>query len=89
VGATRLVRSPDVLWRDLTDEVLLLGDGLTTPLAVVGPSADLWALLAEPRSVDELVAHLAARYQEEPATVRASVEATLESLEASGLIRRR
>ena len=47
---------------------------------------ELWDLLAEPTSTDDLVAALAARYGAAPSTVAADLGPVLAELEAIGAI---
>jgi hypothetical protein len=56
-GSDRWQRSETVLWRLVLDDAVLLGPTSPDPFALAG-GAGLWALLAEPRRVDELVAAL-------------------------------
>jgi hypothetical protein len=85
VSATRWCRRPDVLTRRSLDALLLLpveGDDLVT-LARTGP--EVWGLLAEPRTLDELAAVLADRYGAPQAVVAADVQPILDALVEGGL----
>jgi hypothetical protein len=84
--AERLARAPGVLWRDLPGEVLLLDDSMTTPVAVVGPTAEVWDLLDVPRTVEELVHVLATTHGETEDVVGTGVRATIDELVARGLV---
>jgi hypothetical protein len=86
VSATRWCRRPDVLTRRSLDALLLLpveGDDLVT-LARTGP--EVWGLLAEPRTLDELAAILADRYGAPQAVVAADVQPILDALVEGGLV---
>jgi hypothetical protein len=86
VSATRWCRRPDVLTRRSLDALLLLpveGDDLVT-LARTGP--EVWDLLAEPRTLDELAAVLAERYGAAEAVVAADVQPILDALVEGGLV---
>jgi hypothetical protein len=85
-GERRYVRVDGVLERAVADGVLLLGPDLDEPLAILGSTADVWPLLEEPRTVDELVAALADRYATDPDDVRPHVVATLTALTGSALL---
>lgn len=82
----RFVRASDALWRELADGVLLLSPSLPQPIAVLGPAADAWDLLAEPTDVTDLVTELARRYQGDPDQVRRDLAPVLAELHQSALI---
>ncbi len=75
--------SPHVLWRCTLDTVVLLPvSSDDEPFVLSGSGPELWELLADPRTLDDLVAVLAAVHAVDPATVRADVEPMLEQLAA-------
>jgi hypothetical protein len=80
-GALR--RDPRAIWRALPDGVLVLGPGHRDPVAILGPAAEVWVLLAEPASVATLAATLEARYAGAAAEVRAGVEQVVDALRAN------
>ncbi len=79
-------RRPHLLWRRSLDAVLVLAPGLDEPIALAGTGPELWGLLAEPRTTDDLVSILAAAHDTEPAVVAADIVATLEQLERLGIV---
>ncbi len=83
---TRWRRSDRALHRRVADGaiVLLLPDG--EPELVTGPGGALWDLLATDRSLDELTAELAARYDHDPEIVRHDIARTLGGLADRGLV---
>jgi Coenzyme PQQ synthesis protein D (PqqD) len=52
------------------------------------PGDAIWILLATPRTIDELVEELAARYHEGRATIADDVAAFVAQLDRNGLVRR-
>jgi hypothetical protein len=84
--AGRWRRRADVLERSLTAGVLLLrADGADVTL-LAGTGGELWRLLAEPRSADELTDALARRYEGDARTMRADIDAALADLEHGGFV---
>ena len=85
-GEARLRRRPDVLWRRSLDSVVLLpvrgGDVLT--LAGTGPA--VWELLAEWRTLENLVEVLASAYGAPTEVVEADLTPLLADLRASGVL---
>jgi hypothetical protein len=81
-----LARAPDVLWRELPGEVILLGPTHELPLAVVGSTAAVWSLLTTPRTLDELASELARTYELDPDDIRSDVAATVDRLVDEGLL---
>ena len=54
----RWQRSPHVLWRRSLDAVLLVAPGTATPRALTDLGPVVWALLAEERSIESVMATL-------------------------------
>jgi Coenzyme PQQ synthesis protein D (PqqD) len=75
-----------VLERSVPAGVLLLrADGAEVTL-VAGTGGELWRLLAEPRSADELTNELARRYEGDARAMRADIDAALADLEHGGFV---
>jgi hypothetical protein len=66
------------------DDVVLLGHTKSEPFALAG-GATLWALLAEPRRVDELVSALSEGHDP---TTEEDLAGLLEDLEDAGTVER-
>lgn len=60
--ATAWCRAESVLWRRTLDGVVVLPASGGDPVALRGPAATIWELLAHPRSTSDLVATLADMY---------------------------
>ena len=74
-----------MLWRTAPGFLALCHvDG--TSLAVGGPGADVWELLAVPATLDGITAELATRYAAPKATVRGDVERFLAALIEAGYV---
>jgi hypothetical protein len=81
-GDTRWVRSPHVLQRRTLDTFVLLGIDADDPVILGGTGADVWALLAEARTLDQLVGILAEYYAGDATVIAADVAALLDTLVA-------
>jgi hypothetical protein len=82
------VRRTDVLWRRSLDAVVLLADGSDDPLVLAGSGPDVWELLAEPRTLDDLGAVLAGRYDAAADVIREEVEPVLDQLVGANLLQK-
>jgi hypothetical protein len=78
---TRWVRSPRVLWRRTTTEVVLLApDGAGDVVALAGTGAELWEVLALPHRLDEMAAELGRRHGADPSVVATDVAPVIHHL---------
>jgi hypothetical protein len=83
----RWVRRASVLWRTAPGFlVIAYVDGEVT--RAEGPAPEIWDLLADPRTADELVDELAARYGVSVEAVRADVMSFVNDLVDRGLVAR-
>jgi hypothetical protein len=78
----------DVLERRLPDGVVLLPVDSDAVTVLAGSGGQLWELLTEPRTTDELSEDLTRRYAGDPNTIRSDIETVLCELERDGLVRR-
>ena len=85
-GTTVWRRRDAVSWRRSIDAVVLQAAGADEPVALPGTAAAVWDLLAEPATVDELVATLAEVYGESPDAIVDDVTGLLERLTALGAV---
>ena len=80
-------RAEPVLWRrTLAGVVVLPTRGRREPVALDGPAAGLWELLAEPMSARDVVAALAETYEVEDTRVAGDVGAALDVLVELGAL---
>ena len=84
-GDTRWMRSPHVLQRRTLDTCVLLGIDADEPVILGGTGADVWTLLAEARTLDQLVGILAEHYAGDAAVIATDVSALLDTLVAGGV----
>ncbi|MFN8024863.1 MAG: PqqD family protein [Acidimicrobiia bacterium] len=82
---TRYVRAPHVLQRRTLDTFVLLAVEGDEPVVLGGTGADVWTLIADARSLDDLVDVLAEAYQGDRAVIAADVQELLDSLVVSGV----
>ena len=73
----RYCASPHVLWRRTLESVVLLPPVIDEPFALTGTGPELWGLLSDPRSLDDLVHALAEVHGAADAVVAADVEPLL------------
>ena len=79
-------RTAATLFAEIDQDVVALQADRGFCFGMEEVTADVWRLLAEPRSVEELCAELMTLYDVAPDTCRADVEALLRQMEAEGLI---
>jgi hypothetical protein len=80
------LRSDNLTWREVGDEVVVLDLSSSTYLAVNGSGAVLWKALAEGASAGELQDTLMRQYDIEADTARRDVGAFLDDLRSRGLL---
>lgn len=79
-------RRADVLWRRSLDAVIFLPPGESEPLTVTATGPEVWDLLAEPRSLEELAGTLAATHHADPSVVASDLAPVIEQLVALGVV---
>jgi hypothetical protein len=75
-----------VLWRRSLDAVVLLPPGSSELLTLAETGPAVWDLLADWKTVEQLVDVMAERYGAEPGRVAADVEPLLDRLVALGAV---
>jgi hypothetical protein len=81
-AAARFVRAPHVLQRRTLETFVLLAVDGNEPVVLAGTGADVWSLLVEARTLEELVDTLAEHYSGDPDVIAADVAALLDTLVA-------
>lgn len=84
--ATRYRAHPRVVHETLDGEVILIQIESGLYYSLTGSGADIWALLHQGHTVDEVVAGLAPGFDAEAATIRSGVSALVERLRDESLI---
>jgi len=84
---TTYVRRPDLVAANLGDELAVLDMSKSAYLGFNATAAQVWRLLQEPRSLDELCAALNAEFDVDAQRCRQEVEALLQKLQSAGMIR--
>ena len=84
-GDTIVARNKRLLTAELDGELVAMSveQGACYSLDAVGTR--IWALIAEPRSIDDLCAQLVREYEVEPAECRSDVMALIRELRDEGL----
>ena len=75
-----------MLWRTVTDGVLIRRRGDGEAILLTGSGVALWLGLEEPTRLGDLVARLARDHQLDEATVMSDVEPVLEDLVGRGVL---
>jgi hypothetical protein len=83
---TRYARSVTTLWRSVGSETLLTAAGRQEVDSLSDTATAVWALLARPRTLDEVVRRLSERYGTSRDTVERDVRALLEQLVVRGWV---
>lgn len=83
----RIIRCDDLLEADVNGEIVALHIDKGQCYGMNNVASRIWALLAEPRTPEEICERLVEEYEVDPATCRADVEALLADLKAEGLIK--
>ncbi|MGH9025750.1 MAG: PqqD family protein [Acidimicrobiia bacterium] len=84
----RWERDERALWRAAPGLIVVLGPRGQAPIALHGSAVALWAALDRPRTVTELVGHLALAFDSDPEIIRADVQPVLDQLAEAGAVRR-
>ena len=88
IGSHILVRADeDLLTAEVNGELIGMSVERGTCYGLNGVGTRIWALLAEPRSLDDLCEQLLSEFEVDADQCRAEVVALLEELRAEGLVR--
>lgn len=80
------IRQQSLLWRKVEEEGVVLDLASSSYLRTNPTGAELWELLAEDRTEDELVAHLEGAYAVDHDRALADVRVFLDALRAQGVL---
>jgi hypothetical protein len=79
-------RAEATLWRRTLDGIVVLPVDRCEPLALRGPAAGIWELLAQPMTLSELLDAIAATYGVDGATVADAVGDAVGALASVGAL---
>ena len=79
--------SDSVVWREFGGEVVILDLESQHYFGLTGSGNDMWQLIAEHGSSDQVIEKLLARYDVDPASLRADFEKLVSELAARGMVR--
>jgi hypothetical protein len=80
------VRAGGALWRTGEFGVVVLGTDHDDPVTLVGTGVDIWNALACPRSRDDLVELLVARFDVDREQVAVQIAPVIDELVATGVL---
>ena len=84
--STRYSASSAAIAERLGEETAILHVETGTYFGLKGVGIDVWALLAQSPTLEEIVAHLTCEYEVDPARCRADVAALLDRLQTARLV---
>lgn len=85
---TRYRQNPEIAWRRIDGDVLLVDPGRSQMRQLNAVGALVWETLDAPRTLDELVDAVVARFETSAAQARTDVQAFLEKLQQRELVLR-
>lgn len=86
VDAIRYVRAQDLLWRRTSGAILLLPADEGEVFQLLGTGIELWAILAEPVTLDQAARALASQFGASPEVVVADISGVLADLVVRGAV---
>lgn len=78
-----------VLWKNVDNEVVIVDPETDNYSYLNATGRDVWELLGQGRTFEEIVAELSTRYDASPEIIRADVLALINDLLSSGIISRK
>lgn len=84
---TKFIREPDLITADMDGETVMMSIQHGEYLGLNRVASRVWELLAEPSSVDTLVARICAEFEVDPATCAFDLQAFTQELLDNGLVR--
>ena len=79
--------SKDVIWRELGGEVVMLDLASQHYFGLTGSGSEMWQLIAQHGSADSVIDCMLAKYDVDPANLRADFEKLVDQLAAKGMLR--
>jgi hypothetical protein len=79
--------SEDVVWREFGGEVVILDLASQHYFGLTGSGNDMWQLIAEHGSSDKVIEQLLAKYDVDPANLKADFQKLVDELAAKGMLR--
>lgn len=83
---TRYQQNPEIAWRRVDGDVLVVDPGQAQIRQLNATAAAVWEALESPRSIDELVEAVCARFDTTPQVARPDVESFLGELRERDLV---
>ena len=83
----RVVRCQEMLEADVNGEIVALNVEQGQCYGLNSVASEIWRMLEEPRSIDDICARLTSEYDVDSATCRAEVVTLLLKLQEEGLVK--
>jgi hypothetical protein len=87
VASMKIEISKDVIWRELGGEVVMLDLASQHYFGLTGSGSEMWQLIAQHGSADSVIDCMLAKYDVDPANLRADFEKLVDQLAAKGMLR--
>jgi len=82
----RVKRSPDLVSTDMDDEIVMMSIEKGEYYGIGGVGTDVWILLQEPMTIDEILDRVCPEYEVSEATCRSEIEAFVSEMLKRGLV---
>jgi Coenzyme PQQ synthesis protein D (PqqD) len=79
--------SEEVVWREFGGEIVILDLASQHYFGLTGSGNDMWQLIAEHGSSDKVIEQLLAKYDVDPANLKADFQTLVDELVAKGMLR--
>lgn len=87
VALMKIEISEDVVWREFGGEVVMLDLASQHYFGLTGTGSEMWQLIAQHGSADSVIDSMLAKYDVDPANLRADFEKLVDELAAKGMLR--
>lgn len=83
----KIKRNPDLVAADMDGELVMMSVEQGTYFGLTGIAPQIWNILEQPYSVDEIVAQLLEIYEVSEEVLRTDVDLFLDDMKKNGLVR--
>ncbi len=86
-ASARFLRCEDMLEAEVNEEIVALDVARGQCFGMNEVASEVWRMLAQPKSLDEICAALCANYEVDASTCRSEVQSLLSELQEEGLVK--